>query len=57
MLSFSSTASQGGAANLAEAGIRAHAVFTLPTMLDYLVEQGRMEKASADDVRAFLARK
>ena len=45
---------QGGVQNLADIGIRAHAVFTLPTMLDYLVEKGRMENSTADDVRAFL---
>jgi uridine monophosphate synthetase len=48
---------QGGVANLAEAGIRAHSVFTLLTMLDYLVENGRMQEATAADVRAFLSRK
>lgn len=48
---------QGGVENLAEAGIRAHAVFTLPTMLDYLVSSGRMEQRIADDVRAFLSGK
>jgi uridine monophosphate synthetase len=48
---------QGGVENLAEAGIRAHAVFTLPTMLDYLVFSGRMEQRVADDVRAFLSGK
>lgn len=46
---------QGGVQALAEAGIRAHAVFTLPTMLDHLVARGRMEKATADEVRAFLS--
>ena len=46
---------QGGVANLAEMGVRAHAVFTLPTMLDYLVENKRLDKATADEVRAFLA--
>ncbi|MCC6456580.1 MAG: orotidine-5'-phosphate decarboxylase [Caldilineaceae bacterium] len=45
---------QGGVAKLAEAGIRAHCVFTLPAMLDYLVAHGRMQRATADDVRAFL---
>jgi uridine monophosphate synthetase len=45
---------QGGAQSLAEAGIRAHVVFTLPAMLDYLVARGRMEKSTADEVRAFL---
>jgi uridine monophosphate synthetase len=45
---------QGGIHNLADAGIRAHAVFNLPTMLDHLEARGRMEKAKADDVRAFL---
>jgi uridine monophosphate synthetase len=48
---------QGGVGNLADAGIRAHAVFTLPTMLDYLVESGRMEKAKASEVLAFLGGK
>jgi uridine monophosphate synthetase len=46
---------QGGANNLADAGIRGHAVFTLPAMLDYLVENGRMDKATADNVRAFIS--
>jgi uridine monophosphate synthetase len=45
---------QGGVQSLAEAGIRAHAVFTLPVMLDYLVARGRMEKSTADEVSAFL---
>jgi uridine monophosphate synthetase len=48
---------QGGVNNLSEAGIRAHAVCTLPTMLNYLVERGRMEKSTAGDVRAFLNEK
>jgi uridine monophosphate synthetase len=48
---------QGGVENLADAGIRAHSVFTFSTMLDYLEASGRMEKATADDVRAFLSRK
>jgi uridine monophosphate synthetase len=48
---------QGGVQNLADVGIRAHAVFTLPTMLDYLVDNRRMEKSTADDVRAFLGTK
>ncbi len=39
---------QGGVENLAEAGIRAHSVFPLHTLLDALVEQGRL----APDVRA-----
>jgi orotate phosphoribosyltransferase len=48
---------QGGIHNLAGAGIRAHPVFNLPTMLDYLEARGRMEKTKADDVRAFLGRR
>jgi uridine monophosphate synthetase len=48
---------QGGIGNLADAGIRAHAVFTLPTMLDYLVKNGRMEKSKAGEVLAFLGGK
>ncbi len=48
---------QGGVENLAAAGIRVHSVFTFSTMLDYLEASGRMEKATADDVRAFLSRK
>lgn len=46
---------QGGVQNLADAGIRAHAVFTLHAMIDYLVAAGRMDVATAADVRAFLA--
>ena len=46
---------QGGVANLAAEGIHAQAVFTLPTILDYLVASGRMEASVAADVRAFLA--
>jgi uridine monophosphate synthetase len=48
---------QGGIDNLADAGIRAHAVFTLPTMLGYLVQHGRMEESKADEVLAFLGGK
>lgn len=48
---------QGGVKNLADAGIRAHAVLTLPAILDYLVDVGRIEPAVADDVRAFLSGK
>lgn len=48
---------QGGVQNLADAGIRAHAVFTLPAMIDYLVEHGRMEKSVAEEVRAFISGK
>ena len=45
---------QGGVENLAEAGIRAHAVFTFAAMLDYLEASGRMDTATAADVRAFI---
>jgi uridine monophosphate synthetase len=45
---------QGGDRNLADAGIRTHAAFTLPGMLDYLVAQGRIEEAKAAEIRAFL---
>ena len=45
---------QGGAENLAAAGIRSHAVFTFTAMLDYLVTSGRMEATTADGVRAFI---
>lgn len=48
---------QGGVENLAAEGVRAHAVFTLPTMLNYLVERGRLPKATADEVFAFLGGK
>lgn len=45
---------QGGIEKLAAAGIRAHAVFSLPTMLDYLVAKGRMDEATANSVRLFI---
>lgn len=46
---------QGGAQKLADAGIHAHSVFTLSSMLDYLVAKGRMDEATAGSVRAFLS--
>ena len=46
---------QGGVGNLADAGIRAHSVFTLSTMLDYLVGNGRLDAAKASEIRAFLS--
>lgn len=47
---------QGGVANLAAAGLRAHSVFRLSTMLDRLVATGQLAAAQADDVLAYLAR-
>ena len=46
---------QGGVGNLADAGIRAHAVFTLSAMLDYLVGSGRLDAAKASEIRTFLS--
>jgi uridine monophosphate synthetase len=46
---------QGGVANLAAAGVTAHAVFTLGAMLDHLEHSGRLDPARAAEVRAFLA--
>lgn len=45
---------QGGAANLAAAGITAHAVFTLTELLDDLAVQGRIDAAQRDTVLAFM---
>ncbi len=42
---------QGGMQNLADAGIRAHTVFSLATMLDYLVGAGRLDATTAAQVR------
>jgi uridine monophosphate synthetase len=47
---------QGGVANLAQAGIRAHCVFTLTQMMDVLVAAGLLDTAKRDEVRAFLGR-
>jgi uridine monophosphate synthetase len=45
---------QGGAANLAKAGITAHAVFTLTTILDQLEQSGRLAVERSAEVRAFV---
>lgn len=45
---------QGGAANLAKEGITAHAVFTLSTILQTLVEHGHLEPAQQAQIRAFV---
>ncbi len=46
---------QGGVANLQAAGLRAHSVFKLSEMLDYLEREQQVEPATAHAVRAFLA--
>jgi uridine monophosphate synthetase len=46
---------QGGVANLAAAGLHAHAVFALSAMLDHLVARSLLATSAADDVRAFIA--
>ncbi|MCC6169745.1 MAG: orotate phosphoribosyltransferase, partial [Caldilineaceae bacterium] len=45
---------QGGVANLAKAGITAHAVFTLTSVLDHLEESGRLSAERSAEVRAFV---
>ncbi len=45
---------QGGAANLAAAGIRSHSVFKLRPLLDTLVEAGRLDRTKQQEVLAFL---
>ncbi len=47
---------QGGAAKLAQAGITAHAVFTLTQILDILVEAGRLDAAKRQEVLTFLGK-
>jgi len=47
---------QGGAHNLAEAGITAHAVLTLTQILDILVEAGRLDAAKRQEVMDFLGK-
>lgn len=47
---------QGGVANLAQAGIRAHSVFTLTQMMDVLVAAGLLDTAKRDEVLVFLRR-
>ncbi len=47
---------QGGVANLAAAGITAHAVFTLSELLDDLVAQGGIDAALREQVFAFMRR-
>lgn len=47
---------QGGAANLAAAGITVHAVFTLTELLDDLAAQGRIDAAQHDKVLEFIRR-
>ncbi|MBW7883190.1 MAG: orotidine-5'-phosphate decarboxylase [Caldilineaceae bacterium] len=48
---------QGGVANLAQAGITAHTVFKLSSMLDVLVESGRLDGAKRTEVLEFLGAK
>jgi orotate phosphoribosyltransferase len=45
---------QGGVANLAAAGITAHAVFTLTELLDDLIAQERIDAAKRNAVLAFM---
>ncbi|RIK39092.1 MAG: orotidine 5'-phosphate decarboxylase, partial [Chloroflexi bacterium] len=45
---------QGGVANLAKAGITAHAVFTLTNVLDHLERSGRLSAERGAEVRAFV---
>lgn len=45
---------QGGREELAQHGIRLHAVFTLSTMLDELGRSGRLDARQRDDVLAWL---
>ena len=46
---------QGGAANLAAAGITAHSVFKLSHMLDTLVAAGTLDAAKRAEIAAYLA--
>jgi uridine monophosphate synthetase len=45
---------QGGAENLAAAGVTTHGVFTLSAMLDALAAAGRIDAAKRDEVTTFL---
>lgn len=45
---------QGGRENLADNGIRLHALFTLSDLLTVLVSQGKVSEEKAAEVRAFL---
>ncbi|MEZ4864082.1 MAG: orotidine-5'-phosphate decarboxylase [Caldilineaceae bacterium] len=45
---------QGGVANLAAAGVTAHAVFTVSEVLDTLVRHGRLDPAKRQEVVDFL---
>ncbi|MCB9118518.1 MAG: orotidine-5'-phosphate decarboxylase [Caldilineaceae bacterium] len=47
---------QGGPANLAQAGISAHAVLKLTTILDILSAAGKLDDAKRQEVLAFLGR-
>ena len=47
---------QGGPANLAQAGITAHAVLKLTTILDILSAAGKLDDAKRQEVLAFLGR-
>ena len=47
---------QGGPANLAAAGVTAHAVLTLTQILDILVEAGRLDAAKRLEVLTFLGK-
>ncbi len=46
---------QGGAANLAAAGVQLHAAMTFTTLLDILYESGRIDAAQVESVRSYLA--
>ena len=46
---------QGGVENLAAAGIRAHSVMTLRTMVDVLVEMGKLADGKRQEVLAFVS--
>ncbi len=47
---------QGGRENLAAAGVRLHAAFTFSQLLDELHNTGRVDAATYDNVRRYLAR-
>lgn len=45
---------QGGVANLAAAGVTAHAVFTVSEMLETLVQAGKLEESKRQEVLQFI---
>ena len=45
---------QGGVANLAAAGVTAHAVFTVSTVLDTLVQKGKLAETKRQEVLQFI---